>query len=203
MDFFQSGRQKESRASVETIEVSVVWLPVCLIIVIHGFLTTFTAILVAPNLHLLPRLPLQTSHHPAKRIRHVRFPRSYARHRFVRRRTHLVVLHAQGSKSDVSPSTVSFAYLLGIVAEEHYICENSLIRTSLMLSITCCYLMWAITYMAQLHPLMGKHCRIYVRLSLYFVADSSGFRSIQHQEEATSGHQSRCDQSVTWDKAAH
>ncbi|KAI5450150.1 H(+)-transporting V0 sector ATPase subunit e [Naganishia albida] len=33
--------------------------------------------------------------------------------------------------------------------------NQTLIRTSLMLAITCCYLMWAITYMAQLHPLMA------------------------------------------------
>lgn len=33
---------------------------------------------------------------------------------------------------------------------------NSLIRTSLLLTFACCYIMWAITYMAQLHPLVGK-----------------------------------------------
>ncbi|GHJ89474.1 hypothetical protein NliqN6_5876 [Naganishia liquefaciens] len=33
--------------------------------------------------------------------------------------------------------------------------NQTLIRTSLMLAITCCYLMWAITYLAQLHPLMA------------------------------------------------
>ncbi|KAF9563194.1 hypothetical protein CPC08DRAFT_600443, partial [Agrocybe pediades] len=29
------------------------------------------------------------------------------------------------------------------------------IRTSLMLALACCYLMWMVTYMAQLHPLIG------------------------------------------------
>jgi len=31
--------------------------------------------------------------------------------------------------------------------------QQTLIRTSLMLTFTCCYLMWAIAYLAQLHPL--------------------------------------------------
>ena len=30
---------------------------------------------------------------------------------------------------------------------------RSLVRTSLLLTLTCCYLMWAIAYLAQLHPL--------------------------------------------------
>ncbi|GEM11136.1 ATPase, V0 complex, subunit E [Rhodotorula toruloides] len=33
--------------------------------------------------------------------------------------------------------------------------ENQVvIRTSITLVITCCWLMWAITYLAQLHPLI-------------------------------------------------
>ncbi|KAI9511820.1 ATPase, V0 complex, subunit E1/e2 [Russula earlei] len=31
--------------------------------------------------------------------------------------------------------------------------HQTLIRTGLMLSLFCCYLMWAIAYLAQLHPL--------------------------------------------------
>ncbi|KIO34668.1 hypothetical protein M407DRAFT_240502 [Tulasnella calospora MUT 4182] len=33
--------------------------------------------------------------------------------------------------------------------------HQTLIRSSVLLSITCCYLMWSITYMAQLHPLIA------------------------------------------------
>ncbi|KAG7562387.1 hypothetical protein FFLO_02167 [Filobasidium floriforme] len=33
--------------------------------------------------------------------------------------------------------------------------NQTMIRSSILLTLTCCYLMWAITYMAQLHPLMA------------------------------------------------
>ncbi|KAI8370529.1 ATPase, V0 complex, subunit E1/e2 [Radiomyces spectabilis] len=33
--------------------------------------------------------------------------------------------------------------------------NQTLIRTIIIMSITCCYLMWAITYLAQLHPLIN------------------------------------------------
>ncbi|KAI5477769.1 hypothetical protein MNV49_005958 [Pseudohyphozyma bogoriensis] len=33
--------------------------------------------------------------------------------------------------------------------------ENQVVtRTAIILAITCCWLMWAITYLAQLHPLI-------------------------------------------------
>ncbi|KAJ3761021.1 ATPase, V0 complex, subunit E1/e2, partial [Lentinula raphanica] len=32
--------------------------------------------------------------------------------------------------------------------------QQVLIRTSLMLAIAACYLMWMVTYLAQLHPLI-------------------------------------------------
>jgi len=33
--------------------------------------------------------------------------------------------------------------------------QQTLIRTMILLSLTCCYLMWAITYLAQLHPIIA------------------------------------------------
>ncbi|ORZ25962.1 ATPase, V0 complex, subunit E1/e2 [Absidia repens] len=33
--------------------------------------------------------------------------------------------------------------------------NQTVIRTMIIMSITCCYLMWAITYLAQLHPLIN------------------------------------------------
>ncbi|KZT02601.1 uncharacterized protein LAESUDRAFT_762723 [Laetiporus sulphureus 93-53] len=31
--------------------------------------------------------------------------------------------------------------------------QQTLIRTACMLTLACCYLMWAVTYLAQVHPL--------------------------------------------------
>ncbi|TFY72309.1 hypothetical protein EVG20_g683 [Dentipellis fragilis] len=39
--------------------------------------------------------------------------------------------------------------------------QQTLIRTSVLLALACCYLMWMIAYLAQLHPLIGE-CRSYV-----------------------------------------
>ncbi|KAF9792199.1 ATPase, V0 complex, subunit E1/e2 [Thelephora terrestris] len=33
--------------------------------------------------------------------------------------------------------------------------NQTLIRTSSLLALACCYLIWMITYMAQLHPLIA------------------------------------------------
>ncbi|KAG2204719.1 hypothetical protein INT46_005864 [Mucor plumbeus] len=32
--------------------------------------------------------------------------------------------------------------------------DQTVIRTVIIMSLVCCYLMWAITYLAQLHPLI-------------------------------------------------
>jgi len=34
--------------------------------------------------------------------------------------------------------------------------SSSVVRTSLMISVAACYLLWMVTYLAQLHPLIGK-----------------------------------------------
>ncbi|KAI9057257.1 hypothetical protein FKP32DRAFT_1681632 [Trametes sanguinea] len=31
--------------------------------------------------------------------------------------------------------------------------NQTLIRTSILLTLACCYLMWMVTYLAQVHPL--------------------------------------------------
>ncbi|KAN0120721.1 ATPase, V0 complex, subunit e1/e2 [Russula decolorans] len=55
------------------------------------------------------------------------------------------------------PVLVVFFVVLGLMATTWFSVRKgphqTLIRTSLMLILTCCYLMWAIAYLAQLHPL--------------------------------------------------
>ncbi|KAJ3792348.1 ATP synthase subunit H-domain-containing protein [Lentinula aff. detonsa] len=51
--------------------------------------------------------------------------------------------------------------------------QQVLIRTSLMLALAACYLMWMVTYFAQLHPLIGNLPRIVYKR--YFLI------SLQHQ----------------------
>ncbi|KLO17155.1 hypothetical protein SCHPADRAFT_821991 [Schizopora paradoxa] len=34
--------------------------------------------------------------------------------------------------------------------------NQTTIRTAFLLTLACCYLMWMVTYLAQLHPLIGE-----------------------------------------------
>lgn len=36
--------------------------------------------------------------------------------------------------------------------------NNRVVRTALLISLTGCYLLWMVTYLAQLHPLIGNNC---------------------------------------------
>ncbi|KAF8501594.1 ATP synthase subunit H-domain-containing protein [Russula emetica] len=57
------------------------------------------------------------------------------------------------------PVLLIFFVVLGLMVTSWFSVRKgphqTLIRTSLMLTLTCCYLMWAIAYLAQLHPLEG------------------------------------------------
>ena len=62
-----------------------------------------------------------------------------------------------------------------LIRREHVVCcrltpahriTRRLVRTSCMLALACCYLMWMVTYMVQLHPLLCKSSIIFILLSL-------------------------------------
>ncbi|EJF64543.1 ATPase, V0 complex, subunit E1/e2 [Dichomitus squalens] len=55
------------------------------------------------------------------------------------------------------PTLFVLAIVLGLMAAAWFSTpkgpNQTLIRTSILLTLTCCYLMWTVTYLAQVHPL--------------------------------------------------
>jgi V-type H+-transporting ATPase subunit e len=72
-------------------------------------------------------------------------------------------------------------------------CFVRLIRSSVLLTLTCCYLMWMVTYLAQVHPLICEFMAIVVsrRAHLGDSADTqggSGGADRWHSAVNASGH---------------
>lgn len=61
--------------------------------------------------------------------------------------------------SSTIPVLVILVVVLGLMAATWFTTpkgpNQTLIRTSVLLTLACCYLMWMITYLAQVHPLIA------------------------------------------------
>ncbi|KAG2047251.1 hypothetical protein BDR06DRAFT_897826 [Suillus hirtellus] len=62
--------------------------------------------------------------------------------------------------ASVIPVIFILAVVLGLIACGYLFVpkgpHQTIIRTAIMLTFASCYLMWMVTYMAQLHPLISK-----------------------------------------------
>jgi V-type H+-transporting ATPase subunit e len=70
------------------------------------------------------------------------------------------------------------------------------IRTAIMLTLASCYLMWMVTYMAQLHPLISKSSNS--SLWLYWLAHELQRHIVQRAERVYDGHalSEHCEQEI-------
>ncbi|KAI0029352.1 ATPase, V0 complex, subunit E1/e2 [Vararia minispora EC-137] len=61
--------------------------------------------------------------------------------------------------ASIFPVWLVLVVVLGLMAASWILPKKgpnqTLVRSSLMLTLACCYLMWMIAYMAQLHPLIA------------------------------------------------
>ncbi|KAI0346174.1 hypothetical protein BDW22DRAFT_725443 [Trametopsis cervina] len=55
------------------------------------------------------------------------------------------------------PTVIILAIVLALMAGVWFVTpkgpNQTLTRTAVMLALSCCYLMWMVTYLAQVHPL--------------------------------------------------
>ncbi|KAI0078765.1 hypothetical protein K474DRAFT_1593363 [Panus rudis PR-1116 ss-1] len=71
--------------------------------------------------------------------------------------------------------------------------NQTLIRTSVMLALACCYLMWMVTYLAQVHPLER-------RFPIYFISDLAIHPGFVQPSRAKEAYYSRvnCPLDLQW-----
>lgn len=76
-----------------------------------------------------------------------------------------LVLGLMGASWTFTRKGPNQTYVLDVCCNYSLSTNIRLIRTSLLLTLTCCYLMWAVTYLAQVHPLIGAfHVKSDLRL---------------------------------------
>ncbi|KZV61729.1 hypothetical protein PENSPDRAFT_658693 [Peniophora sp. CONT] len=66
--------------------------------------------------------------------------------------------------ASIAPVWIMLIVALGLIAASWFLPRKgpnqTLVRSSLMLTFSCCYLMWMIAYMAQLHPILAPRVNL-------------------------------------------